>query len=450
MESIKLLTYYKRFEGNYPNGDNSDYVMNRCFSYELDGENTLVTTSHGGWVILNRSECDLLLEGKVKKDKNLYSVLERTGIILTPRNRTGFLRISCEQYAHLNRAPTRLIIWYNSKSSGLEEGERLKEVGSKAIDFFLSIPHLFDHVDIEFRGDVLSQYDLVRELVIYAMRVSCRKKKRAVFTIVSSPHFLTDEIVMDFIRLQIRYRAYFDGSASATNGLKKFKPHLQTYQRLPIQLIAFPVDHIGREALLVDTCIALDQYRLTLEYADASHPVKKYRTTDLSSEVYYNFWKNTLELILQHNRDGVFLAEGQTRELLKSIIVRSANSGATRRPCRAGISQFIVDLSGRILACYCAEWLEMGNVFTDTYDAVITSENEVTTRGIAGDLLPKCSTCAFNAYCGHCPIRSLRQHGSSLLEEPDDFECQSYIRMIPYLFKKLGDVEDAKILTKWV
>lgn len=451
MECIKLLTYYKRFGGNYPRGDNSDYVVNRCFSYELDGENTLVTTSHGGWVILNRSEYDLLLEGNVEKDTNLYSALEQTNIILTPNNQTSTLRSACEQYAYLNRAPTRLVIWAdNSESDGVEVGERLKEIVSKAIDFFFSIPHLHDHVHIEFRGEVLSRYDLVQQVVSYAMDVGWKTKKEVVFTIVSSPHFLTDEIAEDFMGLRVRYHAYFDGSASAIEGLMKLKPYLQTYQRLPIQLIAFPVDHVSHEALLVDTCLALGQYRLTLEYADASHPVKKYRTTDLSPEVYYNFWKNTLELILQHNRNGVSLVEGQARELLQNIIVPGSRSMGACRPCGAGISQLVVDLSGRILACYCAEWLEMGSVFTDTYDAVMASENGVTARSIASDLLPKCSTCAFNAYCGHCPIRSLQQHGSSLLEEPDDFECQSYIRMIPYLFKKLGDVEDAKILTKWV
>lgn len=449
-----MLTCYRKFGSASSSRVPSDYVVNRCFSYPLDGENTLITTNHGGWAILTREEYNLLLEGAVEKNTNLYADLDRTGIILTRDNQTDILRISCEQHAYLNQAPNRLVLWDSgSEPEGASDethGDKFEEVSSKAIDFFLSIPQLHDRVHIEFRGELLYQYDLIQKVMNYAMHSGWRNKKEVRFTLVSSPHFMTNEIAMDIALREVSYQAYFDGSALAFDGLRKFQPYLGGGRVLSVQLIVFPSDHIGQESRLVRECVALGLNRVTVKYAATSHPVEKYQRTDLTPAAYYHFWKDTLEWILQYNRNGVPLVEGQTKAFLQNIIAPSAASPGTRRPCGAGVSQLVVDLAGRILACYCAEWLEMGNVFTDTYDAVITSENGFATRCMASDLLPKCSTCAFNAYCGHCPIRSLQQHGTSLLEEPDDFECQSYIRMIPYLFKKLGNVEDAKILTKWV
>lgn len=452
-----MLTYHRAF-GNVaiPNVEPSEFVMNRCFSYNLDDKNILITTNHGGWMILSNGEYNLLLDGAVEKDTNLYAALEQKGILLTGRNQADILQISCEQYAYLNRTPSRLVIWGpGSNSDGLNREvqlrDRLEEVGSKAVEFFLSIPQLIDRVHIEFRGNLLSQYPLIQKVMNYAMVCSREKRKEISFTLVSSPHLMTDEIAMDLVKRRVKYYAYFDGSDESIDGLRKIqREYRQNNQLLPIQLIIFPLDYIGGEKQLVDECLALGLNRITVKYADASHPVEKYRKTFLSPEEYYDFWTNTLELIIEHNRNGVFFIEGQTQELLQNIIIPGANSADSRRPCGAGVSQLVVDLAGRILACYCAEWLEMGSVFTDTYDMVITSANGVTARCLASDLLPKCSTCAFNAYCGHCPVRSLQQHGTSLLEEPEDFECQIYIRMIPYLFNKLKDVKDAKLLTKWV
>jgi len=414
----------------------------------------LITTNHGGWAILTGEEYNLLLEGAVEKNTNLYADLDRTGIILTRDNHTDILRNSCEQHAYLNQAPNRLVLWASDSELGRAndktQEDRFEQIGFKAVDFFLSIPQLIDQVHIEFRGDVLSRYRLIQKVMNRAVRVGWQKKKEVAFTLVSSPHLMTNEIAMDIARREVSYQAYFDGSTSAFDGLMKFQPYLSRGRMPRIQLIVFPSDHISEEVRLVRDCIALGLNQVMIKYADISHPVEKYQRTDLTPAAYYYFWKDTLELILQQNRNGVLLVEGQTKALLQNIIVPGANSSDSRRPCGAGVSQLIVDLAGRILACYCAGWLEMGSVFTDTYDMVITSTNGVTARCLASDLLPKCSTCAFNAYCGHCSVRSRQQPGTSLLEEPEDFECQSYIRMIPYLFNTLRSMKDAKLLRKWV
>ncbi|MDE0019636.1 MAG: SPASM domain-containing protein [Candidatus Poribacteria bacterium] len=455
MEHIKLLTYHRNFRDlTIRSRKSSGFVMNRCFSFPLDSENTLITTNHGGWVILNRGEYSLLFEGHVKRDTKLYAILERTGIILTRDSQTDILRTSYEQHLYLNRTPNRIVIWgSDNESNGLGDemfGDRLEEIGSKAVDFFLSIPQLHNRVHIEFRGNFLSQYYLLQKVMNYAMIVGWKKKKEVTFTLVSSPHLMTSQIARDIMRRRVQYNAYFDGTDEAIDGLKKFHQHRRLYPMSLIQLIAFPLDYIGQETRLVGECVALGLNRIMLKYADYSHPVEDYRQTNITSLQYYNFWKDTLELIVQYNRNGIPLIEEQTKALLRNIFVSGARSPEARRPCGAGAAQLIVDLTGRILACYCSDWLKMGSVFTDTYDTVINSENGLAARCCASDLLPKCSTCAFNAYCGHCPARSLQQHGTSLLSEPDDFECQSYIQMIPYLFNKLKNVKDAELLTKWV
>lgn len=94
--------------------------------------------------------------------------------------------------------------------------------------------------------------------------------------------------------------------------------------------------------------------------------------------------------------------------------------------------------------------LVMGNVLTDTYDDVFTSDTAMALRTIASETLPKCQSCPFGPYCGYCVARGINQHGSPIPNIPLDFECQIYREMIPHLFRKLLNRDDALILSSWV
>jgi radical SAM protein with 4Fe4S-binding SPASM domain len=94
--------------------------------------------------------------------------------------------------------------------------------------------------------------------------------------------------------------------------------------------------------------------------------------------------------------------------------------------------------------------LKMGNVLTHTYDEVFTSNTAMALRTIASETLAECQSCAFGPYCGYCPARGINQHGGPIPNISLDFECQAYREMIPYLFSKLLNREDAVILSSWM
>jgi radical SAM protein with 4Fe4S-binding SPASM domain len=155
----------------------------------------------------------------------------------------------------------------------------------------------------------------------------------------------------------------------------------------------------------------------------------------------------------RRTREGHNFREGKTAYLLGNMLNPTHAYMCLRRPCGCGISQVTVGHDGSIHGCdggRSVPMLVMGNVLTDTYDDVFTSDTAMALRTIASETLPKCQSCPFGPYCGYCVARGINQHGSPIPNIPLDFECQIYREMIPHLFRKLLNRDDALILSSWV
>lgn len=173
----------------------------------------------------------------------------------------------------------------------------------------------------------------------------------------------------------------------------------------------------------------------------------------VTPQAFVGAWKHVLDYVLEKNRNGTAIREGQTAYLLRNVLDPTHAYMCLRRPCGCGISQVTVAHDGTIYGCdggRSVEMLRMGNVLADSYDDVFTSDTALALRTLAGETLPECQTCPFGPYCGYCVARGVNQHGSPIPNIPLDSECQMYKEMIPYLFRKLLDREEAVILNSWV
>ncbi|OYT57381.1 MAG: hypothetical protein B6U68_01920 [Candidatus Aenigmarchaeota archaeon ex4484_14] len=64
----------------------SEYKTNPYKHHRFARNRILVTTKHGGWVVLDGEEFEMLERDKIRKDLILFKSLEENGIILTKRN----------------------------------------------------------------------------------------------------------------------------------------------------------------------------------------------------------------------------------------------------------------------------------------------------------------------------------------------------------------------------
>lgn len=478
-----MFTQFEMSVPQQPVSEQPEYRVNEYFTYTLAEDKTLVTTRHSAWIILDDQEYQLLKEHRLSEDLELYAVLEALGIILTTHNLPEVVRAVRNRYTSLVSVPSTLIVvptnrcnarctYCHSKSELATDAswDMSEEVMYKTIDFFLSIPDIGIHREIHFQGgEPLIRYDLIQRAMDYAIQLAEKKGITAPnFNITSNMTLMNDKIAQDIKkRGNISLASSLDGP-EAINDKQRYlasgkgmhnrviywlQKLRQEYELFVNVMPVLTVNNLGYEEALIDQYLELGLSGIYLKHVSIMGPHERGWALKLSPEQYVGFWQKGLEYILDINRSGRFFVEGDTTMMLQNIKFTVQDYMCLRRPCGAGTSMLTVDEKGDIFLCDLGRSIEMmtyGNVMTHTYDEVVTSDSATTLRGIASETLPKCNSCVFNGYCGHCVVKSIREHGSPLPEGPDDFECEVALQRWPYLFKKLMAPQDAAILTGWV
>jgi radical SAM protein with 4Fe4S-binding SPASM domain len=218
-------------------------------------------------------------------------------------------------------------------------------------------------------------------------------------------------------------------------------------------LPTFTVNGLGREKEIVDEYIARGVTAMNLRYVNCTgRAYESGYEIGLTAEEFVQAWKVALDYSLEQNRNGQRFFEQQAAFLLSNMLNATFAYMCLRRPCGCGVSQVTVGHDGAIHGCdggRSVPLLVMGNVLTDTYDEVFTSDTALALRTIASETLPQCQSCPFGPYCGYCVARGINQHGNPIPNVPRDFECHIYSQMIPHLFQKLLNREEALLLNQW-
>ncbi len=479
-----MFTQFEMISKTEPNLLNAQYRVNEYFTYPLADNKNLVTTRHSAWIILDDQDYGLLLEERVEESPDLYAALQGLGIILTEGNLPDVVQTVRNRYTHLVGVPKTLILvptnrcnarctYCHSKSELATDTswDMDEELLYQTLDFFLSVPNTGGHREIHFQGgEPLIRYDLIQKGMDYAMEKAEQSGIEGMnFTIVSNMTLMNDKIAEDiktrgnvslgssldgpeFINDKQRFLASGKGMFQKTTfWIKKLK---QEYKLHVNVMPVLTVNHIGYEKELIDQYLDLGLSGVYLKYVNVQGAHERAYSLKFTPDQYIDFWKKGLEYILEINKTGNFFIEGDTMVMLQNVLLDTQDYMCLQRPCGAGTSMLTVDQKGDIFLCDLGRSIDLmkfGNVMTHTYDEVVTSESARMLRGIASETLPKCNSCVFSGYCGHCAVRSIREHGSPLPEGPDDFECEVALQRWPYLFRKLmDDPQDSAIMTSWV
>jgi len=289
------------------------------------------------------------------------------------------------------------------------------------------------------------------------------------FSIVTNLTLMSNEIAADIKRRgNVNLCSSLDGPAEIHNRHRTFPNGQGTHSQvirwagilnrehdINVPFIpTFTAAGIGHETELVDHYLAQGHtsfsFRPVLQ-AGRAHDCGF--DMGLQPEQYVESWKRLLEYILGKNKQGHAFRESQTAHILGNILDPTHRYMCLGRPCGVGASQITIGHDGSVHGCDAGKgtpMLTMGNILTDSYDDIYASRLAMSFRSISSETLPMCRTCAFNAYCGYCVARAINEHGTPVAHIPSDFEHKIYAEMIPHLFRKLLNREDAAILCSWV
>jgi len=486
-----MITYSRDIQINKSIKITKDYLDNVYFVFKLTKTNFLITTRHRAWIILSKAEYKLLINHEVHKNLKLFKTLSALNIVYIKDNISDVIQQYKNKYSYLNRPPSLNIIVptlrcnlkcdYCQSRSGpnIKKKDMTRFLAKKTVDFIFSIPHPFRKVHIEFQGgEPLIRWDIIKYIVEYTGKKSKKMKfLLPSFSISTNLSLMNEKIAKDIVHYNInkipfRITTSLDGPKKIHDFQRKHLNNKGSYKevirwidilqkkyKIPLSVISVITQNsLGYEKEIINELIKNNLMNFKFLPANLTGRLydnyqKKKDNLSVSPQEFFIFWKNSLEYILQLNKKGIKVKEKTVIFLLSNLLSLKAIYMCIRKPCGAGISQLEFGCDGTIHACdggKSVKKLELGNINTHSYKDIIMSKTISQLRSIRSEDLPICSNCPWSSYCGYCVARGINQHGQFKPKIPEDYDCQLYSQMIPYLFKGFLNKEKAHVFSKWV
>lgn len=459
------------------------YTLNYFVSKKLDEDHYLITTDHGAWVALSKNEYDLLRLERVEQDPNLFSVLKGKGIVLTEDNVSDVVKAYAERYHFLSRPPTLHIIAptmrcnsrctychsmvKDDKAKGYDMDE---ETAKSVVDFILKVPS--NTLVVEFQGgDCLLNFPIIEYIMDYAREKSEMVGKNLKFRLVTNLTLMTEDILKSLAKRKIMGIATsLDGPKEVHDKNRKYLGGKGTYDdvvywikrmktewkynfnlRALTTITGHSLDY-GKE--IVDEYIKLGFDGIFLRYMNNIGFAKQtWSKIGYTPEEYLKFWEETLDYIISVNSRTPFFEQLSVIFIKKMLQRWDPMFVDIQAPCGAAIGQLLYNYDGDIHTCdegKLFKELRLGNVKNTPYKEVF--KNRIVTSMI--DISSKqgylCDHCAWNSYCGICPIYTHSAQGTTVSKLAMDDRCKINKHIIESIFRRLLFSEgDRKVFLEW-
>jgi His-Xaa-Ser system radical SAM maturase HxsB len=457
-----------------------EYALNRFFSKKLDNDNILITTDHGGWVIVSQEEYDLLRFKRVDEDPNLFNLLEEKGIILTKDNMNRISKLLEDKFSHLSMGvslhevvPTlrcdHACVYCHAKSKPLNaKGYDMDEETAKSVvDFIFQSPS--NGIAIEFQGgEPLANFPIVQFITEYAEEKNKKEERNLIFKIVTNLSLMDEDILRFLMKHKISICTSLDGPKELHDRNRKFTKG-SSYEKVTHWIKDIRIQYgskihalptITKYSLeyvkeIVDEYVKLgfDRIRIrSLNYAGFAG--ERWKEIGYTPQEYLNFWKESLEYCFQLNRKGTYFIEGMATLVARKILSKDWQAYTCWGPlCGAGLAHTAYDQWGDIYACdesRSFEVFKLGNTKENNYKDIYTSASNLALIALSSGLSSICDACVFHPFCGTCLVSTYGSQNNLISKIPLDNECKIRGEMVEHIFKKLVfSKDDRKILLKW-
>jgi len=464
------------------------------FRFEKQGNKYLLTNEIGNFAFLEKEDFEnfvnnkLLLDSEVGKElaacnflKDSYSIKK---IVDKYKQRNEFL---------LHKGPSLHIIILTlrcnhkcvycraaSDSINAKDKDLTKEKAKETIDFIFSVPN--KDIAIEFQGgEPLLNWSVLKFIIQYANKKNKRIKKNLEFRIVSNFSLLTEEKMKFLFDNKVNLCMSLDGPEQVHNrnrimlGGQSYrkasfwlKKVIKDYERrMKNEIVSsayYPgaVLTISRNSLkypkqIVDEYVKWGFKNISIRPVSAlSLTKKKWKIVGYSAKEFINFYKKSINYILDLNQKGIFLRESIAGVMLQKILTDySTNYLDMRSPCGGVIGQLLYNYDGKIYTCDEGRMLGndmfmVGMIGQNNYNQVIKSDT-TGTMCLASCLdCLSCDYCVYKPYCGVCPVESYALANNIFALPQSTERCKIQKGIFDYLFHLLRDSKKAMILEQWI
>ncbi|MGM5483109.1 MAG: His-Xaa-Ser system radical SAM maturase HxsB [Nanobdellota archaeon] len=445
------------------------------------GDKYLLVSDSGSWTSLSESEYKIYSKGSYKDNLKLYKRLKENYLLLDKNNITDCIEFTRKKKDFLFQGTSLHIIVltkrcnldcaYCQASAKNEDEEKYNldiATAKKIVDVIFQTPS--EAITIEFQGgEPLMNFETLKFVVDYARDKNITYKKSLRFSVVSNLTLMTDEVLEFLMDNEIPLCTSLDGPKEVHNACRsgystvsKWIKKTQEFHkqgRYPHKLNALltATKHsLEKSKEIVDTYIEHGFKRIFLRPMNNLGYAEKNQDIAPTADEFIDFWKKSLNYILELNYNGTSFIEWKTYLILRKLFERTdPNFAELRSPCGAVIGQLVYNYDGNIYTC------DEGRMIDDDVFKLGTADQsyeELTTNTCACNVISAsindtlyCDKCVYKPFCGVCPVLNYVNTGSVITNIPSTDWCKIHKAQFDYVFKKLNEDKKAKeVFDKWL
>lgn len=477
---------------------------------ELPGTDRVVITNlEGNWLVLTKDELRAFAGGRLVAGSDLEERLVSRNFVRTRHDAAAARSRVERRRMHLDRGPilhmmivtlrcNETCVYCHASRADMDavHTDMTPEVADASVDFAFQTTS--PSLTIEFQGgEPLVNFPIVKRICERAKAKSKETGKAVELTMVSNLGMMDDEKLAFLLENRVQICTSIDGPQDLhdkqrvlthreTEAEKKALPMAdksaharaaywirrinEEYEKAGLDPTLYRV-----EALLTTTKATLERYREVVDtYASLGcralflRPVDPFGFAGKTAKVveyprreYLEYYRKTLDYIIEKNKSGVQLLERYAAIFLTKILRgEDPNFLDVRSPEGAGIGALAYSFDGKIyasdegrmLAAQGDESFLLGDVRTSRYRDVV-GHPSVRAAVIASNLdaQPDCVHCPYNPYCGTQTAHNHKTQGSLFGRMRESTVCMVHKGIQDVLFEKLAtaDAETREILERW-
>lgn len=458
------------------------------FRYKHLGDRVLITNDIGRYSLLEPGTFARFVQGELPEGSADARALKEAGFIKDPghydcmagqwRAKNAFLMagpglhivvvtLRCNHrcvYCHASSKP------FDDRSTDMTE-----ETARRVVDTILASPN--PDINIEFQGgEPLANWPVVQCIIEYARERNQSAGKRLQFSCVSNMSLMDAEKLDWLLERGVNFCTSLDGPEKVHNRNRVYlggNSHADAVRwwRVIMKRTARKIYRIDglmtttrftlpypRE--VVDEYVRLGSRGIYLRFLNPFGFAQKVREKiGYTPDEFLEFYRKALGRVIEVNLGGRMFFEMTARTFLTKILSNlDPNFLDLRSPCGAGIGQIAYNYDGSVYTCDEGRMLgemqdrsfAIGRV-EDGY-AKIASHVVVKSLALASCLesQTECSWCAYQPYCGVCPIYNYVEQGDLFGRMPTNGRCRIYKGILDYLFTRLQEPRVRKVFERWV
>ena len=457
----------------------------------LDEDRYVLTNMVGEHIVVSFEELESLVRHSLSNDTRLYDDLKAKHVIADSDSQIAMELLACKfRTRHSQLADlTSLFLFVvtlrcehscpycqvSRQSTDKKSFDMSQADASHAINIALSSPS--PHIKIEFQGgEPLLNFDLIRWIVNATLERNRQVGKQIDFVIATNLALISDDI-LEFCRIhRIFISTSLDGPAALHNSNRP-RPDANSFE-LAVQGIQRTRNALGHDAVsalmtttraslsqaksIVDTYVELGFSSIFIRslspfgFAVKTGAIGKYTTDE-----WLRFYFETLEYILELNRNGVSFREEYASILLRKILTPFPTGYVDlQSPAGMGLGCLAFNYNGwiypsdeaRMLSEMSDETFRMGHVSNSSLTDLLTSDrylNWITSS--MTEVSPICNECGLMPYCGSDPVYHHATQGDFIGYKPLSGFCRKNMEILKQLIRILeDDQEKGAILRSWI